>query len=73
MEVFKVAHCNVGKDNAIWIFVLAICCPLHIILAALIARKSRGDLTPFIKWTAICTITYPIFGIGWIVSLAVGI
>ena len=71
MGVFEEAPCNVGKDNALWILVLAICSPIQIIIAALIAGKSGAEITPYLKWTAICTITAPILGIGWILSLII--
>ena len=73
MGVLEEASCNVGKENALWILIIAIFGPFHIILAPLVAGKSGSALTPYLKWTAICMILMLIFGLGWILSLIIGV
>ena len=66
------AACNVGAGNGIWILVLAILGGgFSVILAGLVAGKTKADMAEQLKWGVICMLLSGVFGIGWIMSCCI--
>ena len=64
--------CNVGAGNGIWILVLAILGGgFSVILAGLVAGKTKTDMAEQLKWGVICMLLSGVFGIGWIMACCI--
>ena len=66
------AAANVGNANGMMCVILALMTgAFSIIINALIAGKSGSDAGEAMKWTIICALLEPIFGIGYFMACCI--
>ena len=66
------AACNVGKENGMYILVLAILGGgFSVLLAGLVAGKKQNDIAEQLKWSIICMLLSGVFGIGYIMACCI--
>ena len=66
------AASNVGAPNGMMCVILALMTgAFSVLLNGLIAGKSGNDISEQLKWTIICVLLEPIFGIGYIMACCI--
>ena len=66
------AACNVGAPNGNMCVILALAIgALSILINGLVAGKKGNDISEQLKWTIICALLEPIFGIGYFMACCI--